>query len=84
LKINSFSEIILIDIMFAWLKKLFSKKKELPQPMPPPAPAPEPVKQEPEKLEPKPEEIHKEKLCPHCSAPNDVFVSKCWMCKQAI
>jgi hypothetical protein len=74
--------------MFAWLKNLFSKKQK-PQQTPVAAPVAEPLTApvaEPvkEKMEPRPEEIHREKNCPHCSAPNDAFVSKCWLCKKDI
>lgn len=25
-----------------------------------------------------------QKICPHCAAENDAFVSKCWLCKREI
>lgn len=31
-----------------------------------------------------PQGERKEKQCPHCHAPNDDFVSTCWMCKNKI
>jgi hypothetical protein len=29
-------------------------------------------------------EERQQKICPHCAAENDAFVSKCWLCKRDI
>ncbi|MCX6816069.1 MAG: hypothetical protein NT120_04425 [Candidatus Aenigmarchaeota archaeon] len=73
--------------MFAGLRKLFSKKKTQTA-LPPTEPVVETKTETPAIAESKPEESKTEereqKKCWNCAAPNDKFVTKCWLCKKAI
>ncbi|MFH0832870.1 MAG: hypothetical protein V1900_04075 [Candidatus Aenigmatarchaeota archaeon] len=69
--------------IFDFLKKLFKRKKEEAPPVETPAATEIPVMVTPQEEAPTPEE-RKQKTCPKCGAPNDEFVSKCWLCKSDI
>ncbi|MBI4018118.1 MAG: hypothetical protein HY368_00745 [Candidatus Aenigmarchaeota archaeon] len=71
------------------IKKLFSRRKEEPprQQQPPEAQQPIEIKQSSAQPEQKPQRKdpeRPEKICQRCGAPNDVFVKKCWLCKQDV
>lgn len=73
------------------VKKLFSRKKSASE---------EAVTEQPSEVKEPQQEIvqetvkeeakaprepeRKQKTCPNCRAPNDVFVHKCWLCKNDI
>lgn len=80
--------------MFGFLeriKKLFTRKKEGAQEEAAEVKEPEnqqhkglqeaEIKEEAKALG---EPERKQKTCPNCKAPNDVFVHKCWLCKNDI
>ena len=84
--------------MFGWLKNLFGKKEKKEEAPAAPEtvemPAEREVEQDSrtksmEKMAAREKELsgepnRPERPCPKCGAPNDDFVSVCWMCKEPI
>ena len=75
--------------MFGWLSKIFRKKQEKIEEVKQASEAQiqEAMKEVPEREieEERPKTLErKEKMCPKCGAPNDVFVNICWLCKENV